>query len=79
MRCLRSHGPLTFLGFAWGGDGTRYSLGANDQLTVREAQLVTKSKDKGFPQALLKLEIKKADESWMPQDVYLVPKWEELL
>ncbi len=71
-------GQLTVRGFAW-GSATKYALGEGDATSIREANLVVKSGDRGMPMAYLRAEVQIEGGEWIEQDIYLAPKWEDLL
>ena len=71
--------PIIVQGFAWGTGAPRFGVGANDALSFRDATLVTRSSQKGFPMAYLQAEIQIESGEWVAQEVYIAPKWEVLL
>ena len=71
-------GPLTVVGYAWGNDVARFALGKENDIAFRDASLVIKAGE-GVPVAYIKAELKADDGHWLPQEVYIIPKWESIL
>lgn len=71
--------PIFVKGFSWGAGSICFATGPDQTLSVRRPMLKIRSRDRGFPMACILAEFKMSDDSWLAQEVYIVPKWEELI
>lgn len=70
---------IIVMGYAWGTGTAKYTLGPDNSISFRNPTLFTRSGNNGFPVAYVKAEFQAEGDNWMPQEVYIVPKWEALL
>ena len=71
--------PITVVGMAWGAGAAKYALGPDKSISFRNPTLVTRSSNNGFPKAYIEAEFQVEGDDWTLQEVYIIPKWEELL
>ena len=70
--------PLTVVGYAWGRGSAQLEVKEDQTIAFRNPTLVIKSGD-GFPVSYIKADLKSKDDEWSPNEIYIMPKWEELL
>ena len=71
--------PIILTGHAWGTGTAPFALGAESSVPFRQATLVTRTGDRGFPLAYIEAELETESGQWAPLEIYIVPKWEALL
>ena len=72
-------GPITVKGFAWGSGSAPLGLEAESSVSFRDAMLVMRTGNRGFPMAYIHAELQTKDGRWTPREIYIVPQWEALL
>ena len=68
---------ITVHGFLW-GTTEGFDAEVDDELELRDTQLVTRTGDRGFPTATLKAELHTAGDQWTPVEIYVTPRWDLL-
>lgn len=72
-------GVIVVKGFACHVGSQPYEKDQDDTLKLRNPKLNLRPKTKGFPVACITADFKMYNGDWMQQEVYIVPKWEEIL
>lgn len=63
----------------WGSGSAPLELEAGSSVSFREAMLVMRTGNRGFPMAYIHAELQTKGGRWTPREIYIVPQWEALL
>ena len=72
-------GLMLVKGFTCHAGSPNYQQNADGALLLRKPRLNLRAKNKGFPVACVTADLKLDNGEWRTHDVYIAPKWEELL